>query len=68
LCHAINGMYPKRRHERPEQQPKRRHPFGKITLEDRLTRGVGRVGGMESIRFMTQIKSVVLDIRDPDGD
>jgi len=29
---------------------------------------VGRVGGMESIRFMTQIKSVVLDIRDPDGD
>jgi len=30
--------------------------------------GVGRVGGMESIRFMTQIKSVVLDIRDPDGD
>ena len=30
--------------------------------------GVGRVGGMESIRFMTQLKSVVLDIRDPDGD
>ncbi len=30
--------------------------------------GVGRVGGMESIRFMTQVKSVVLDIRDPDGD
>jgi len=30
--------------------------------------GVGRVGGMESIRFMTQIKSVVLDIHDPDGD
>jgi succinate-semialdehyde dehydrogenase/glutarate-semialdehyde dehydrogenase len=30
--------------------------------------GVGRVGGMESIRFMTQIKSVVLDIHDPDRD
>jgi succinate-semialdehyde dehydrogenase/glutarate-semialdehyde dehydrogenase len=30
--------------------------------------GVGRVGGMESIRFMTQIKSVVLDIRGPHGD
>jgi acyl-CoA reductase-like NAD-dependent aldehyde dehydrogenase len=30
--------------------------------------GVGRLGGMESIRFMTQIKSVVLDVHDPDGD
>lgn len=30
--------------------------------------GVGRLGGMESIRFMTQIKSVVLDVGDPDGD
>ncbi len=30
--------------------------------------GVGRVGGMESIRFMTQIKSVVLDINSPHGD
>jgi acyl-CoA reductase-like NAD-dependent aldehyde dehydrogenase len=30
--------------------------------------GVGRLGGMESMRFMTQIKSVVLDVHDPDGD
>jgi len=30
--------------------------------------GVGRLGGLESIRFMTQIKSVVLDINNPHGD
>lgn len=29
--------------------------------------GVGRLGGMESVRFMTQIKSMVLDVRDPHG-
>ncbi|MDQ2944284.1 MAG: aldehyde dehydrogenase family protein [Candidatus Dormibacteraeota bacterium] len=27
--------------------------------------GVGRLGGMESVRFMTQIKSVVVDLRNP---
>ncbi len=28
--------------------------------------GVGRLGGIETVRFMTQLKSVVLDVRYPD--